>query len=63
MSLLWIIHKRGADNCPVYGKNCSVCQNKNHFNRVCRSKASVKQFDDKKHDQSLIFKEDFMQLK
>lgn len=57
-----IFHKRGTDNCPAYVKTCSASQNKNHFSSVCRIKASVKQFEDEKHDQSSIY-EDVMQLK
>ena len=29
-------HRKG--NCPAYGKECTFCHRKNHFERVCREK-------------------------
>ena len=30
-------HKRGKSHCPAYGKTCSKCHGKNHFQVKCRS--------------------------
>ena len=31
-------HKKGAANCPAYGKRCSACNKMNHYARRCRAK-------------------------
>ena len=31
-------HKKGAANCPAYGKCCSACNKMNHYARQCRAK-------------------------
>jgi hypothetical protein len=38
--------KHRPRQCPAYGKICAKCGKKNHFARVCRSKASVATVDE-----------------
>ncbi|XP_067949472.1 uncharacterized protein [Watersipora subatra] len=32
-------HRRGASNCPAWGKQCKYCERKNHFEAACMQKA------------------------
>lgn len=51
-------HKKG--NCPAYGKECSFCHRKNHFERVCRQK---KEKDGKKEEcQAIDSKSEYDEL-
>ena len=41
-------HKKGKQNCPVFGKTCNSCGQKNHFKVMCRSKDEGSKYEPRK---------------
>ncbi len=46
------VHVRGASYCPAFGKSCSVCNKKNHSEKVCYKKRRQEVNANEQYDQS-----------
>ena len=46
MQILWQTACQGKNNCPAFGKTCSICKRKNHAPKVCKYKKKIKEFKD-----------------
>ena len=58
MQILWQMACQGKNNCPTFGKTCSICKRKNHALKVYRYKKNVEEVKDTKVDRggAKIFK-------
>ena len=69
MSQLWeqIPHDGGRESCPAFGRQCYLCDQANHFAKICPKKGNthgqrkykcVHKVDDTKHDEYVFVIDD-----